>query len=147
MGSELPPFDPEAASSMMLAHGHAGWLGLSYRAHGEDWVELDLPWRDDLVGEPEHGILASGPIVSLMDMASGMAVWNAMGEFRAIATLDLRVDYMRPASKGAAVTGHSQCYKITKSAAFVRGFAHDGDPDDPVANMAGVFMSIPWRPR
>ena len=48
---------------------------------------------------------------------------------------------------GAAVTGRAECYRITRSAAFVRGIAHDGEPDDPIAHVAGVFMSIPWRGR
>ncbi|MBM0168573.1 PaaI family thioesterase [Altererythrobacter sp. C41] len=145
MASDLPPFDPATAAAFMLQHGHPGWLGMHYVAHGADWVELALPWREDLVGETGSGILATGPIVSLMDMASGMAIWTRTSEFLAIATLDLRVDYMRPARKGAAVNGRSECYRLTRSAAFVRGIAHDGDPDDPVAHIAGVFMSIGGR--
>lgn len=145
MASDLPPFDPATAATFMLQHGHPGWLGMRYVAHGTDWVELALPWREDLVGETGSGILATGPIVSLMDMASGMAIWTRTSEFLAIATLDLRVDYMRPARKGAAVNGRSECYRLTRSAAFVRGVAHDGDPDDPVAHIAGVFMSIGGR--
>lgn len=145
MASDLPPFDPATAAAFMLQHGHPGWLGMRYVAHGADWVELALPWREDLVGETGSGILATGPIVSLMDMASGMAIWTRTSEFLAIATLDLRVDYMRPARKGAAVNGRSECYRLTRSAAFVRGIAHDGDPDDPVAHIAGVFMSIGGR--
>ena len=87
-------------------------------------------------------MLASGPIISLMDMASGLCIWTCKQKFEAIATLDLRVDYQRPARERAAVIGRAECYKLTRSAAFVRGVAHDGDPDDPVANIAGVFMSI-----
>lgn len=142
MASELPPFDPAAAATFMFEHGHPGWLGMRYVDHGADWVELTLPWREDLVGETGSGILATGPIVSLMDMASGMAIWTKTGEFRGVATLDLRVDYMRPAREGAAVNGRAECYRVTRSAAFVRGIAHDGDPEDPVAHVAGVFMSI-----
>ena len=134
-------FDPGRAAPMLLTHGHAGWLGLKYRAHGEDWAELELPWREDLLGEADRHVLASGPIVSMMDMASGLAIWTQMGEFAPIATLDLRVDYQRPARERAAVIGRAECYKMTRSAAFVRGIAHDGDPDDPVAQIAGVFMA------
>lgn len=146
MHEEISGLEPMKVASFLLSRGHPGWLGLAYRDHGEDWAELDLPWREDLLGEPA-GVMASGPIVSLLDMASGMAVWFAMSEFRAIATLDLRVDYMRPARHGATVTGRAQCYRRTRSAAFVRGYAHDGDPEDPVAHMAGCFMTVPWRSR
>lgn len=146
MSSPLPPFDPAESSRYFLKHGHTGWLGMRYHDHGEDWVEMELPWREDLLGEEDRHVLASGPIISLLDMASGMSIWTTMKSFNAIATLDLRVDYQRPARERASVIGHAQCYRITKSAAFVRGWAHDGDPDNPVATMAGVFMKIPGAP-
>ena len=137
-----PKFDPVTATPFLTSRGHPGWLGMRYADHGEDWVELELPWREDLLGEEGQQVLASGPILSLMDMASGIAIWKAADRFEPIATLDLRVDYVRPARPGAAVFGRSQCYRITRSAAFVRGLAHDGDADDPVAHIQGVFMKI-----
>ena len=142
MTEQTRKFDPAAAASFFASRGHSGWLGLKYSDHGDDWVELELPWREDLLGEEGQKVLASGPILSLMDMASGMAIWRAMDDFTAIATLDLRVDYVRPAREGASVFGRSQCYRLTRSAAFVRGVAHDGDIDDPVAHIQAVFMKI-----
>ncbi|MDJ0642274.1 MAG: PaaI family thioesterase [Erythrobacter sp.] len=147
MSSQQARFDPKEASKFFFRHGHSGWLGLTYRDHGENWVELELPWREDLLGEPDRPVLASGPIVSLMDMASGMSIWQTTGSFTPIATLDLRVDYQRPARERGAVYGRVECYRTTRSAAFVRGIAHDGDPDDPVAHVAGVFMTIASDPR
>ena len=135
-------FDPGEAAKFLLRHGHTAKLGLRYLDHGPDWVELELPWREDLVGEAEREILASGPIISLLDMASGLSIWTAHGSFVSIATLDLRVDYQRPARRRTDVIAHVECYKLTNSAAFVRGYAHDGDPEDLVATMSGVFMSI-----
>lgn len=135
-------FDPAVLSDWVLKRAHPGWLGLQYRDHGDDWCELELPWRADLVGDERQPVLASGPIVSLMDMAAGMAIWVANGEFRPVATLDLRVDYLRPARERASVIGRVTCYRMTRSAAFVRGTAHDGDPGDAVAEVTGVFMTL-----
>ncbi|MEO1730441.1 MAG: PaaI family thioesterase [Pseudomonadota bacterium] len=140
-------FDPQEAGKFFFRHGHTGWLGLRYSGHGEKWVELELPWREDLLGEPHSSVLASGPIVSMMDMASGMAIWHTKQAFVPIATLDLRVDYQRPAREKLNVFGRVECYRTTRSAAFVRGVAHDGDLDDPVAHVAGVFMAIATDPR
>lgn len=147
MAKPLPPFNPEESAKFLFRHGHSGWLGLRYSDHGENWVELELPWRDDLLGEEDRHVLASGPIISLLDMASGMSIWTASKLFTPVATLDLRVDYQRPARERSAVRGRVECYRRTRSAAFVRGIAHDGDPDDPVASMAGVFMTIARDPR
>ena len=142
MAEKSEKFDPSKAAKFLLKHGHSAKLGLCYHAHGPNWVELELPWREDLVGEAEQGILASGPIISLLDMASGLSIWTTHTNFVAIATLDLRVDYQRPARKHAAVIGHVECYRLSRSAAFVRGIAHDGDANDSVATMSAVFMSI-----
>lgn len=145
---ELGNFDPEKAADMFFSQaGHSGWLGLNYRGHGENWVELELPWREDLIGDPLQDVIASGPIISLMDMTSGMSIWTAAKTFRPVATLDLRVDYQRPARARSSVIGRVECYKMTRSAAFVRGIAHDGDDSDPVAHIAGVFMTIAVDPR
>ena len=96
-------FDPERFFELASQVGHGRALGMEYRGHGDDWVELSLPWREQLVGVPESGILASGAIVSLIDTSAGIAVWIARGHFRPMVTLDLRIDYLRPAPKGATV--------------------------------------------
>lgn len=133
-------FDPERFLRGGVG-GHGGRLGLIYHAHGPDWVELALPYDPALVGDPDSGVIASGPILSMMDMATSMGVWLKLNAFRPHATLDLRVDYLRPARPGRTVIGRGQCYRISRSISFVRGQAHDGDPDDPLAHVAGTFMA------
>lgn len=142
MNGHPDTFDPQAMLSAAVNRNHTGWLGLRYSDHGEDWVELELPWRADLLGDEHRPVLASGPIISLVDMASGMAIWTAIRSFLQVATLDLRVDYNRPAREHASVFGRIRCYRRTRSAMFVNGIAHDGDIDDPIAHVAGVFMVI-----
>ncbi len=133
-------FDPERFMSYVRQVGHGGAIGIAYHAHGDDWVELSLPYDERLIGMPESGIIASGPIISLMDMATSLAIWIRLGSFRHQATLDLRVDYLRPARPGNTIVGRGICYGVTRSVGFVRGLAHDGDIDDPVANVTGTFM-------
>jgi len=133
-------FDPKTFMAYVRNAGHSGALGIDYVDHGDDWAELSLPYDERLVGMPASGIIASGPIVSLMDMAASLAIWIRLGKFRNQATLDLRVDYLRPARPGNAIVGRGICYGATRSVGFVRGLAHDGDPDDPVASVTGTFM-------
>lgn len=134
-------FDPSLAAKVLTRHGHGGWLGLRYCAHGTNWVELGLDWREELVGVEGEGLLASGPIISLMDNATSMSVWTLSQRFVPHATLDLRVDYMRAATPGQTVFGRGECYKLTRTIAFIRGVAHQGDPADPVAHVIGTFMA------
>lgn len=122
--------------------GHGGRLGIAYHAHGDDWAELALPYALDQIGDPDRGVIASGPIVTLMDNATSMGVWLKLGRFVPQATLDLRVDYLRAATPGRTVIGRGECYRVTRSIAFVRGQAHDGDADDPIAHVAGTYMFL-----
>ncbi len=132
-------FDPRAIIERSGGHGHL--LGLQYRGHGEDWAELALPYDPRQIGQPDRGVLASGPILAMMDVATSIAVWLKRGGFVPHATLDLRVDYLRPATPGKSVIGRGECYRLTRSIGFVRGQAHDGDPNDPIAHVAGTFMT------
>jgi uncharacterized protein (TIGR00369 family) len=113
---------------------------LRLAAHGPDWCEFAIDYDRRLVSDAGTGILASGPIVSLMDTAAGFAVWARRGRFAPQATLDLRLDYLRPSRPGRSVTGRAECYRLTRRIAFVRGLAHDGDPADPVAHLTATYM-------
>lgn len=133
-------FDPERFCAMPW-RSHTSLLGIAYHAHGPDWAELALPFDPDQVGDVDRGVVASGPIISLMDMASSISIWIRLGYLRDHATLDLRVDYLRPATPGMTIIGRAECYRITRSIAFVRGQAHDGDAANPLAHVAGTFMA------
>jgi uncharacterized protein (TIGR00369 family) len=133
-------FDPKLFTHFANQVGHSGALGIHYVGHGADWVELGLDYDEKLIGMADSGVIASGPIVSLMDMATSMALWVRLGRFRPQATLDMRVDYLRPATPGRRIVGRGECYGVTRSVGFVRGIAHDGDAADPVAHVAATFM-------
>ena len=143
-GGEIPwnagGFDPLALIKMMARNGHNRLIGVEYHAHGDSWVELSLPYAARLASDAKTGILASGPIFTMMDMATSLSIWLAKGSFQPQATLDLRIDYLRPAHPGQTVIGRGECYRLTRTIAFVRGQAHDGDPDRPVAHVAGTYM-------
>ena len=133
-------FDPKLFTSYAARVGHGGALGMHYVGHGPDWVELGLEYQEKLVGVAETGVVASGPIISLIDMAASMAIWVKLDTFRHQATLDMRVDYLRPAIPGKCIIGRGECYAVTRSIAFVRGLAHDGDPSEPVAHVVATYM-------
>lgn len=120
------------------AHTHA--LGFRFEALDGDAVTLRAPYRDELVGDPEAGVLAGGLVTAMLDHVGGLAVWVALGAFRPIATLDLRVDYMRAAEPGLDLLAHARCYRLTHSIGFVRAFAYEVDPDDPVAAAQAAYI-------
>ena len=66
-------------------------------------------------------MVASSPLV---DESCGMAVQLALDSMRSIATLDLRIDYQKPAMAGLDIRAHSICTRVTRSIAFVRCTAY-----------------------
>ena len=141
MSDDAPAgFDPKAFFELARKIGHGRALGLEFREAGPNWAELALPWREELVGVPETGVLASGAIVSLIDTASGTSVWVTQDRFAPIVTVDLRLDYLRPAARGETIIARCECVKLTRRIAFVRGVAHGGDEARPIALSAATFM-------
>lgn len=132
--------DPATLVGFAASLGHNKAVGLKYHAHGDRWCEMAMPWQADLAGDGETGILASGPIFTLMDMATSVSIWLALKRFQPQATLDMRIDYLRPATPGETVYGRGECYHLTRTVAFVRGQAHDGDPNRPIAHVAGTYF-------
>jgi uncharacterized protein (TIGR00369 family) len=119
---------------------HNAALGLRFVDYSLGKATMVLPYAEHLVGNPETGVLHGGPITSLMDACCGCSVFMRLGGAGRIATLDLRIDYLRPARKGCDVTALADCYKLTRNIAFTRGIAHDGDESDPVISASGTFV-------
>jgi len=140
MTDDLQKFDAARLIRMMSKNGHNKLINTQYHGHGPGWCELALPYSEALVTDTASGILASGPIFTLMDMATSLSIWLKTGVFQPQATLDLRIDYLRPAKPGQTVIGRGECYHVTRSIAFIRGHAHDGDPDKPIAHVAGTYF-------
>lgn len=142
--SEQPAFwemMAQNASMMIAGTPQAQALGMRIVSIGQARAVVEVNWREDLVGDPETGVIASGVVTTLLDNTCGVAAFAALKEATSTATLDLRIDYMRPAKKGATIRAHAQCYRMTRSVAFVRAFAFDGeDETDPVAAAQAAFM-------
>jgi uncharacterized protein (TIGR00369 family) len=107
-----------------------------------------VPYRPALVGNTRTGIIHGGVITTLLDTLSGIVVMTAVPAGTAIATLDLRIDYLHPATPGDDIRGRVECYKTTPNIAFVRGIAFHGDEGEPIAHCAGTFMlgAMGFRP-
>lgn len=107
-----------------------------------DGPVMRVPYAPELVGDPDTGVIHGGVITALLDSASGHAVRATveLGETNSIATLDLRIDYMRPARPGADLLAEADCHRVTRNVAFVRAVAYEETPDDPIATSVGTFM-------
>lgn len=119
---------------------HAAALGMKVIETGPRFAVLMLPYQEHLVGDPVRKVIFGGVITTLIDQACGIAVACSLETMRAIATVDLRVDYLRAAKPGCDLHARAECYRVTRSVAFVRVVAYEHDAGDPFASCLGTFM-------
>ncbi|MDJ0627076.1 MAG: PaaI family thioesterase [Rhodobacter sp.] len=127
------------ASQFIEALPHSRALGMRLTALEPGAAEITMPYDDRLIGDPETGVIHGGAVSALMDTCGGAAVMSHPDATHGTATIDLRIDYMRAAVPGQAITARAECYHVTRSVAFVRAWAMDDDRDNPVAAATGAF--------
>lgn len=122
---------------------HAAAIGMKLVSIGDGTGVMSAAWRADLVGDPETDVIASGVVTALIDHTCGLAINSAAASPMPIATLDLRIDYLRPAAPRSGITAEAVCTKLTRSIGFVRAQCWDVDASDPVATAQAAFMLNP----
>jgi uncharacterized protein (TIGR00369 family) len=139
--SDLPTQLPEHRKGFILAGvPHAAAIGMTVIDVKPGEAVCKVPYAEHLVGNPDTRVIHGGVITSLLDNACGIAVGSKTMLQGQIATLDLRIDYMKPATPDQDILAFAECFKVTKNIAFVRGLAYHTDRADPIATCAAAFM-------
>ncbi len=112
-------------------------LGLRIDSLSESGATGHLPMRPDLIGHYTHQRLHGGVISAALDTIAGLAVMAAIGarhmdetpaerirRFGKLGTIDLRVDYLRPAL-GARFTLEGEVLRLGSRVATTRMAFHD----------------------
>ena len=143
--SEPPYTFADLGARMANGTPQAAALGFRLVSVGPEGASMAVPWRPELVGDADTGVMAGGVITTLLDHVCGLSVSCAViaggggiMEY-GMATLDLRIDYMRPAEPRREVIAMARCYRLTRSIAFVRASAYEDDETNPVATAQAAF--------
>lgn len=127
------------ARQFIEAMPHSRALGMVVEALNDGVAVVSMAYDARFVGDPATGVIHGGAVSALMDTASGAAVMSHKAAPASTATIDLRIDYMRPATPGQRISARAECYHVTRSVAFVRVTATDADDARPVATATGAF--------
>lgn len=141
LGGQDPLARLKAAQQFLDALPHARALGMRIDDVRPGQAVLSIPWAPFLVGDPDTGVIHGGVISALMDTCAGTAVLAHPSRPLATATLDLRIDYMRPAHPHQRITARAECHHVTRSVAFVRVTAEDEAQGVVVATGTGTFTT------
>jgi acyl-CoA thioesterase len=96
------------------------------------WIEsaADGKSRLTLNVEPHHmnglGIVHGGVLFTLADTGMGAAIYPQLGEGNACATVEIKINYFKPASAGALVCT-SEVVHRSRTLANVDSWVHAGD--------------------
>jgi len=87
-------------------------LGLELVRAADGEVELRLGWREEFRRADGSDWYHGGILSALIDIAGDFAIASKLGRW--VATIDLRVDYLRPAREGA-LTAVARAVKVGKT--------------------------------
>lgn len=127
------------ARAFMSALPFSAALDMRMDTYGEAEAQMSMPYSQAIIGDPITQVVHGGAVSALLDTCGGAAVFLHPDGAAPTATLDLRVDYMRPAKPGHRIHAWAEVYKATRSVAFVRGVAYDDDRASPVAMLTAAY--------
>ncbi len=133
---------PAWANAFLQGIPYARESGMTARDVGvqKGHATVDMPARDAWTGDSITQQLHPGCATVLADTACGLAVGAALDTLVPFATLDLRMDYLRPARAGIGLSCQAHCHRVSRNVAFVRGEIYQPGTDEPVAMVSATFM-------
>jgi uncharacterized protein (TIGR00369 family) len=114
-------------------------LGMGFRSLDRGTAVMEVPFRDELIGNPELPALHGGVVSSLLDTCGGAAVWSLLDDGDWVSTVDLRIDYLRP-GRPRPLVGLGRVIRVGNrvGVAELKAF-HPTDESRPVAVGTGVY--------
>lgn len=115
-------------------------LGMRCISLSEELACASIPYQHALVGDATTGVIHGGVVSTLLDHSCGLIAFAVLGGQGAPATLDLRIDYYRPATPDRDLIAEARPSRVTSMIAFVEAIVHNGNIDDPVARAHAAMM-------
>ncbi len=105
-------------------------------------AQMDLPYADNLVGNPVDGTLAAGPLMALLDSCCALASATSGDTVSFCPTLDLRVDHLGLAKPNLTIHAEAEVYRHSRFVIFTRAIAYQDNKDQAIARCTVNFTPI-----
>ncbi|HEY8090934.1 MAG TPA: thioesterase family protein [Polyangiaceae bacterium] len=118
-------------------------LGIKVVEIDKGHVRMQIPFREELIGDPMRRAMHGGVISALADTAGGASVWSALEEPRArVSTIDMRIDYLRP-GRPEMLVAEANVVRVGRRVGVteMRVF-HPSAPTESVATGKGVYNVV-----
>jgi uncharacterized protein (TIGR00369 family) len=96
--SDTPLLDLAVLNERMCRGPFHKWLGIEAVEAREGELVVEVPWRPEFIVNPEVGYAHGGILATIIDSVADWVLATKLG--RPFPTIDLRVDYHRPAMEG-----------------------------------------------
>jgi uncharacterized protein (TIGR00369 family) len=143
-----PVQNPElfnVATKWFVTLPHCKALNIEFVQAERGKVMAYLPFAEHLVGDAKARIVHGGVMTTLIDTTCGLTVFSLLDEPELIATLDLRIDYLRAATPDLPIYCIAECYRMSRQIAFLRATTYHDDPSQPIAYSVSTFMRTPIK--
>jgi uncharacterized protein (TIGR00369 family) len=117
-------------------------LGLKVEMLGDGCCQARVPARPEHVGDPRRPALHGGVISASADATGGLSVFLKARQGDRISTVDLRVDYLRPARTDVDLILESRVVRMGNRVAVADTIVHQGNFDEPVARSTAVYNVV-----
>ena len=104
------------------------------------YCRMQMPYHAAIVGDPDTGCVHGGVVTTLLDSVGGLCVFAQLQRMQPVATLDLRIDYLKPATLRSHLIAEARVERMTRTVAFVSGVAYQDRPESPIARATASFF-------
>lgn len=123
-----------------LTHEHALFSSLALKplliGRGQTRFSFDAPEDFGDGGDYAH----SSFLTIVLDSIMGLTVFTALEEFKPIATINLRTDYLQKIRHGGRAVCACECLSIVDEIAFVQGRVSEENGAPLIAAATGTFI-------
>ena len=118
------------------------FLGFQVTDLQDGYARIEVPVRPEYIGDRFRPALHGGVTSTLADTVGGIAAFTQLEDNQRVSTVDMRVDYLRPASVDTPLVGEGRVLRLGNRVAVTEMKIHQGDPDRPVARASAVYNVV-----